>query len=944
MNRNEWRVLVAVDSPVVRAEVRRLLRLGSERSYELIEVDTGTAVLQLWEQADCILLDDRLPDMDALEVLEALRAGHAAPPCPIVVLTESVGRDYAARVLRAGAMDYLGKGWMNPESLPHALENAVERYVLHQRTALSLDVSRLLSEDRDGQDVLPKSLRTLVEGLGWELGVLWMPDSSGSVLRCREVWHRDAPALERFAAASRLQTVAPGACLPGRIWAGERTAWIPDLTRDPGFTRAALAAEAGLRSGIGFSILLEGKCLGVVEIFSGVLRPRDDELLRLVGGIGSQLGQFLERKRTEAALRESEERLRLLGDNLPDSAVYQYTREADGSPRFLYYSAGIERLCGVRAEEAVRDASLLYRQVPPEHLPRIFETEAESARTMSDFEAEVPIRRRDGELRWMRVRSRPRQHEGRVLWDGVQTDITERKLAEERLRHSEAALRAQELRYRLVVEAANDALWDWDLSTDQTDWSDRLRTLFGHDPQGIDRTSSFWEEQLHPDDRERVLRGLGAALEGSGEAWRQEYRFRRADGSYATVYDRGRIVRDEGGRATRMVGSMMDLSEQKAAEREAKEREHRLRLAMECAATGMWDWDVATDTVSWSPECYVIHGLKPGEFDGTAEGFDRLLHPEDRTRVWEHVRAAVKQQTKYTWEFRIVRPSGEVRWVANLGRALYDEQGQPVRMIGTLTDITDRKHFEEALRLADRRKDEFLATLSHELRSPLAPLRSAVDVLRTSAQPDPMLKKACDVIERQVLQMVRLVDDLLDVSRISQGKVQLQKVPLDLAAVVQQAVEMSQPLISSRRHALSVSLPVEPLHVEGDPARLAQVVCNLLNNAAKYTDKGGQIALTLKREESERGALSVVRVRDNGRGIEPAALGSLFTLFYQAESNLDRSEGGLGIGLSLVRSLVQLHGGQVEAHSTGAGKGSEFIVRLPVLAEAAPPSGSRARV
>jgi PAS domain S-box-containing protein len=240
-------------------------------------------------------------------------------------------------------------------------------------------------------------------------------------------------------------------------------------------------------------------------------------------------------------------------------------------------------------------------------------------------------------------------------------------------------------------------------------------------------------------------------------------------------------------------------------------------------------------------------------------------------------------------------------------------------------DITEQKQAETALHEADRRKDEFLAMLAHELRNPLTPIRNAAQILKRSYSDETRLAWCSDVIDRQVDHLVRLVDDLLDVSRINRGKIELRKEPLAISTIVQRAVETSQPLIESHRHAFTVRLPHEPTVVEGDLVRLSQAVSNLLNNAAKYTDEGGFIGLTVESTSDE----VFIRVRDNGRGIEPSALPNLFQLFYQVDRTLDRSEGGLGIGLSLVKNLVTMHGGEVWASSEGRGQGSEFVIRLP---------------
>jgi PAS domain S-box-containing protein len=242
-------------------------------------------------------------------------------------------------------------------------------------------------------------------------------------------------------------------------------------------------------------------------------------------------------------------------------------------------------------------------------------------------------------------------------------------------------------------------------------------------------------------------------------------------------------------------------------------------------------------------------------------------------------------------------------------------------------DITERKRAEEALRVADRRKNEFLAMLGHELRNPLAPIRNAVQIMRRLGISDPKLQWARDIVDRQVDHLVRLVDDLLDVSRIVQGKLALKKAPVEIAAIVGPAVEASRPLMEQRHHGFTLALPEKPIWIEGDEVRLAQVVSNLLNNAAKYTPEGGQISLSVTRENGE----AAIAVSDTGEGIPEALLPHVFDLFTQAERTLDRAQGGLGLGLTIVQSIVAQHGGRVEASSRGPGQGSQFVVRLPAV-------------
>jgi signal transduction histidine kinase/DNA-binding response OmpR family regulator len=240
----------------------------------------------------------------------------------------------------------------------------------------------------------------------------------------------------------------------------------------------------------------------------------------------------------------------------------------------------------------------------------------------------------------------------------------------------------------------------------------------------------------------------------------------------------------------------------------------------------------------------------------------------------------------------------------------------------------DNSRLYQSIQEADHRKNEFLSMLAHELRNPLAPIRNAVHLLQVQGPADAQLRKLLGMIDRQVQHLVRLVDDLLDLSRITRGKIRLQTEPIEAGAVVARAVETSRPLIEARKHQLQVSLPPEPLRVQADPVRLAQVLANLLNNAAKYTEEGGRIWMTVERRDSE----AVFQVRDTGVGIPPEMLATVFDPFTQVERSLDRSQGGLGIGLTLVRRLVELHGGTVEASSAGPNQGSEFVVRLPALA------------
>ena len=362
-----------------------------------------------------------------------------------------------------------------------------------------------------------------------------------------------------------------------------------------------------------------------------------------------------------------------------------------------------------------------------------------------------------------------------------------------------------------------------------------------------------------------------------------------------------------------------------AAERHARQLQQQLELAVNASGLGTFHCEMPLGRILWNERCK-MHFWVPADAEVDFDLFYSRIHPDDREATRRAVEACVSEGAPYDVEYRTVSPHNEVRWIRATGRTYFDSRQEPIRFDGTTQDITRRKTAEEELRSANRRKDEFLAMLAHELRNPLAPIRNAVEIIGSLEGLDVRVKETTDIIRRQVRHLARLVDDLLDVSRVTQGKVLLQSEVLELTDVIYRGVELARHQIDAKHHALTITLPPRgELVVQGDATRLAQVIGNLLDNAAKYTESGGAIQLTATRDRDE----IVIRVKDNGVGMTADLLPLVFDLFTQAERSVDRAQGGLGIGLSLVKTLVRLHGGAVEATSPGPGAGSEFIVRLP---------------
>jgi len=438
--------------------------------------------------------------------------------------------------------------------------------------------------------------------------------------------------------------------------------------------------------------------------------------------------------------------------------------------------------------------------------------------------------------------------------------------------------------------------------------------------------------------------GLAASVEA-------EIVLRRDDGSWVPAFLGVSALHEGAGNVCLLVA---DLTEQKRRERLVADSAMARSVLEQVADAVIVCNDVGT-VLRASRSAHDLCGANP-----ILRPFDEVfslsrLSPEGAAEERVDVGAAWRGETLRGWEVGFHRLGGaRAELLLNAG-PLVAAGGETLGAVITLTDITPLREAQDelhrranALQEADHRKDEFLAMLAHELRNPLAPIRASLEIMKLRGHDDPMLRKCRDVIERQTHQLTRLVDDLLEVSRIRTGKIQLRTERVSLAVAVSRGIETSRPVIDAKRHRLTVAVPAAPVWIKADLTRIAQVVGNLVNNAAKYTEDGGEISVRVEQD----GAMGAIHVRDTGIGIPREMLATVFDLFTQVTGSLDRSQGGLGIGLALVKQLVVMHGGEVEARSDGPGRGSEFIVHLPrwtedraaSVAAAAPTSGAGRRV
>jgi PAS domain S-box-containing protein len=375
------------------------------------------------------------------------------------------------------------------------------------------------------------------------------------------------------------------------------------------------------------------------------------------------------------------------------------------------------------------------------------------------------------------------------------------------------------------------------------------------------------------------------------------------------------------------------LARQAQADRDRiQESEERYRLSLEASGNiGTWAVDPETNVTIMDCGFAELFGIDAvvASRGAELEDFVKNIHSEDRSMVLEAVAHAMKTGERYDIDYRIVKPSGEVAWVTTKGKMFNDVKTGKKRFAGVAVDITSRKQVEQKLKNNDQRKDEFLAMLAHELRNPLAPIGAAAEVLQLVKLNEEGVRQTSQIIGRQVKHMTSLVDDLLDVSRVTRGLVELDSAPVDIRHIVSDSVEQVTSLVQSRCHHLALHLPPETTMVMGDRKRLIQVVTNILNNAAKYTQEGGTIGLAVEVHTEQVS----IEVKDNGAGMSPELAARAFDLFVQEERTSDRSSGGLGLGLALVKSLVNLHGGTVKCESAGLGQGSRFTVCLPRLVQ-----------
>ncbi|HEY8746734.1 MAG TPA: PAS domain-containing protein [Tepidisphaeraceae bacterium] len=511
---------------------------------------------------------------------------------------------------------------------------------------------------------------------------------------------------------------------------------------------------------------------------------------------------------------------------------------------------------------------------------------------------------------------------------------------------SEAARRQSDEQLRLSLKSGQTGTWDSDIVNNRITWSDAIYVFHGLSPGEFGGRLEDFPPLIHPDDRERISEKVRQSIDNH-TPYHAEYRALWPNGKIRWIFTTGEVIYDKHGKAIRMLGAASDITERKLAEEALQKSEARWQLAVRAARDGIWDWNLVTEELYWSPRCKEMLGYEDNELNVNGRDAVRnLMHPDDRDRglanAMRHLRGEVPV---YQDEYRVLHRDGSYRWILSRGQAIFDSSGRAVRMTGSNTDVTERRRLEvereellsreretrvEAER-ANKAKDEFIAILSHELRTPLTPILLTVSLMESHPQLPDDLRADVANIRRNIELESRLIGDLLDLTRISQGKLQLDMYAVDLHPLLRSTIA-----ICLREDSVQMQLDLSATHhfVRGDGTRLQQVFWNLINNAQKFTPPNGTI--TLRTSDVQEGGIVRVEVSDSGEGIDPVVLPKLFNAFEQGEVRATRQFAGLGLGLAICKRLVEAQGGTIAAISEGRGKGATFVVELPTIPKPIP--------
>ena len=902
---------------------------------------------------DTIVPADRRQEL--LDALATVANGERVPP----FLTQRHTKDgrtipvsLALSPIRNSEGEIIGAAAIDRDMTQHL--------VAERRRNARLAITQTLAEADSLDTAAPRIIQIVCQALDWDAGVFWLLDRDGGKLQATTYWQKPELTSTRFQELTMDTAFERDQSLPGRVWQAGEPVWLADVAADPHFLRRDAASADDLHGAFGMPICIGGRFLGVMEFFSREIRQPDEDLLEMATTIGGQVGQFIERRETEADLVRSEQQL---SDFFENAAIGLHWVGPDGT--VLRVNKAELDMLGYTADEYVgRHIAEFHADEPV--IDNILHT-LTSGGELKDHEAR--LRCKDGSIRHVLIDSNVYRENGQFIHTRCFTrDITDRKDLEAELRRQVEALTEAEARIRSVVDHVMDGIITMDEEGVVASYNLAAERIFGYRAEEVignnvrmlmpEPYRSGHDQYLRNDRRTGEAKVIGIGREVMGQ---------RKDGS---TFPLDLAVGEfRHGERRLFTGIVRDITQRKHTEQSLRflaeasrslatlsDYRSTLKRVAQLAVPGYADW-CAVHVLDEHGElsrltiAHADHGrIELAEelyrrYPSTADdphGPSRVVRTREPELVEEIPDELLQESARDVEHLEILRRLG-------LKSYLCVPLMMNERVIGTLTFVSgesgrrygpadlemaedlahrasiaiENARLYQELHEADRRKDEFLAMLAHELRNPLAPIRTGLEIL---ALEDDQHGRLIETMQRQVIHVVRLVDDLLDVSRIMRGRVELRKERVALAEIVSRATQVLRPQIEKSGQQLEVSVPDEPIWVQADPVRLVQVIENLLSNANKYSDERGVVSLAVTADDDQ----TRIVVRDTGIGIEPELLPRIFDLFTQSSRSLDRAQGGLGIGLTLVKRLVEMHGGSVRAHSEGVGKGSKFTVTLPV--------------
>ena len=938
MNQEPVRILLIDDDEddyILTCELFAMVKVGTYHLDWASSYEEGLRIAAQLEHHVC-LVDYRLGERTGAQLIRAARLARLTTP--MILLTGQGDHEIDVEAMEAGATDYLVKD----ETSPARLERTV-------RYAVQLNTERCLAEKELGQcalkhevvakigqialtggdlrDLFAQSLALVATTLEVEYcKVLELSADDQTLSVCGAVgWSNESPIGEVISAGQDFPVeFTPISTAPLSV---------ENMQAETRFSGPQLLHEHDAVSGMNVVIRGRKKPFGMLCAQAKNLRKFGTEEIDFMVSVANVLAEavgrkradeediarvislnadIVERERVAEALRESEERYRMMVDRA-DDIIYKIS--LDG--RFTFINPTAVKITGYNEAELIGMSYLElirpdYHQAAEEFYRRQFFDKV--AHTYYEY----PIVTKSGAVHWLGQNVQVViEHEVIVGFQAMARDITERKQVEEALRKSEE-------RFVLATRATKDAVWDWDLITNELWWNEGFQTLFGYSATEVGSDIESWTKRLHPDDLDQVSQGLHEAIDTGQQSWAAEYRFRRADDTYALVSDRGYVVHDRAGKPVRMLGSMMDVTERKRVEAALEDAAKRERAMIANALDVICTIDREGRFISVSQACLKIWGYQPEELVGRR--FIEFVAPGDVSRTDEEDADILSGKITTNFENRYVHKNGSL--IPVVWTSFWSDSEQLVFAVAR--DNTQRKQLEVELKSAHdiavesvRLKSEFLANMSHEIRTPM---NGVIGMTGLLLETDLSFRQReyTDTIQSSADALLTIIDDILDFSKIEAGLLRFETIDFDLRAAVEASVELLAERAQSKGLELaSLVYQGVPTSLRGDPGRLRQILTNLMGNSVKFTERGEVVVSVTTESESSTDAMLRFEIRDTGIGVSTEAQQRLFRAFTQADGSTTRKYGGTGLGLAISKQLVALMGGEIGINSA-PGEGSTF--------------------